>query len=96
MAYQPQHFQPGEIHPDGALEHGLLEGHPGQSNRFVPLLLVAAIAASGLSMLFSIGTAMASAGAKPDQALTTPDSRPAADTADETTGQAFTHRPDPR
>lgn len=54
-------FQPGELRPDGALEHGLLEGHHDQSNRFVPLLLVAAIAASGLSMIFSIGAAIASA-----------------------------------
>ncbi len=54
-------YSPGELHPDGALEHGLLEGHPARGNRLVPVLLVAAIAASGLSMLFSIGTAMASA-----------------------------------
>ncbi len=54
-------FSPGELRPDGALEHGLLEGNPGQGNRLVPVLLVAAIAASGLSMLFSIGTAVASA-----------------------------------
>lgn len=54
-------YSPGELRPDGGLEHGLLEGHPARGNRLVPVLLVAAIAASGLSMLFSIGTAMASA-----------------------------------
>ena len=55
-------FNPGEFRPDGVLEHGLLEGHPNQGNRFVPILLAAAIAASGLSMLFSIGAAVATAG----------------------------------
>ncbi len=54
-------FSPGELHPDGALEQGLFEGHAGHGNKLVPVLLVAAIAASGLSMLFSIGTAVASA-----------------------------------
>jgi hypothetical protein len=56
-------FSPGELHPDGALEHGLFEGNAGNGNKLVPVLLVAAIAASGLSMLFSIGTAVASAAA---------------------------------
>jgi len=32
-----------------------------QTNRFMQILLIAAIAASGISMLFSIGTAMVSA-----------------------------------
>lgn len=32
-----------------------------QSNRLMQVLLIAAIAASGLSMIFSIGTAVASA-----------------------------------
>lgn len=61
MAHPNTPFSPGELHPDGALEHGLLEGNSRNSNKLVPVLLVAAIAASGLSMLFSIGTAMASA-----------------------------------
>ena len=61
MVNNSTQYSPGELRPDGALEHGLLEGHPARGNRLVPVLLVAAIAASGLSMLFSIGTAMASA-----------------------------------
>lgn len=69
-------FHPGELRPDGALEHGLLEGHQERGNRFVPLLLVAAIAASGLSMVFSIGAAIASA-ATADQ-----------NTSEQTTGHA--------
>jgi hypothetical protein len=55
-------LSPGELHLDGALEHGLFEGNASRGNKLVPVLLVAAIAASGLSMLFSIGTAVASAG----------------------------------
>lgn len=61
MAQPSTPFSPGELHPDGALEHGLLEGNTSNGNKLVPVLLVAAIAASGLSMLFSIGTAVASA-----------------------------------
>ncbi len=61
MAQHNTPFLPGELHPDGALEQGLLEGNPGHGNKLVPMLLVAAIAASGLSMLFSIGSAVASA-----------------------------------
>lgn len=61
MAQHNTPFSPGELHPDGGLEHGLLEGNTGNGNKLVPVLLVAAIAASGLSMLFSIGTAVASA-----------------------------------
>lgn len=34
-------------------------------NRFMQALLIAAIAASGLSMIFSIGTAVASASGQP-------------------------------
>lgn len=63
MATPNTPLTPGEFRPDGALEHGLLEGNPTPGGKLVPLLLVAAIAASGLSMLFSIGTAVASAGA---------------------------------
>lgn len=63
MAHPSTPFSPGELHPDGALEHGLMEGNTGHGNKLVPVLLVAAIAASGLSMLFSIGTAVASAAA---------------------------------
>lgn len=61
MAQTNSPFSPGELHPDGGLEHGLLEGNASRGNKLVPVLLVAAIAASGLSMLFSIGTAVASA-----------------------------------
>jgi len=35
------------------------------TNRFMQILLIAAIAASGLSMIFSIGTAVASASDQP-------------------------------
>jgi len=37
----------------------------GNANRFMQILLIAAIAASGISMLFSIGTAIASASDQP-------------------------------
>lgn len=36
-----------------------------RKNRFMQILLIAAIAASGLSMVFSIGTAVASASDQP-------------------------------
>jgi len=41
--------------------HILETSESEQSNRFMQILLIAAIAASGISMLFSIGTAFASA-----------------------------------
>jgi hypothetical protein len=41
--------------------HILETSESDQSNRFMQILLIAAIAASGISMLFSIGTAFASA-----------------------------------
>ncbi len=37
----------------------------GNPNRLMQALLIAAIAASGISMIFSIGTAVASAGDQP-------------------------------
>lgn len=67
MATPNTPFIPDEFRPDGALEHGLLEGNRAPGGKLVPLLLVAAIAASGLSMLFSIGTAVASAGSGQSQ-----------------------------
>lgn len=64
MADNHTQFGPGEFRPDGALEHGVLEGGARPGGRLVPALLIAAISASGLSMLFSVGTAVASAKAK--------------------------------
>jgi fibro-slime domain-containing protein len=60
-SFDTQHG-PDSFAPDGALEHGLLEGGETPRSRLVPALLVAAIAASGLSMIFSIGAAVATAG----------------------------------
>lgn len=40
-----------------------------QKNRFMQILLIAAIAASGISMLFSIGTAVASASDQSAQSI---------------------------
>lgn len=76
MATPNTPFTPGEFRPDGALEHGLLEGNPARGNRLVPVLLVAAITASGLSMLFSIGAAVATAGGSGDQSTETGHSTP--------------------
>ena len=45
MATPNTPLTPGEFRPDGALEHGLLEGNPTPGGKLVPLLLVAAIAA---------------------------------------------------
>lgn len=60
MATTNTQLGPGELRPDGGLEHGLLEGGtPG--GRLVPALLIAAISASGLSMLFSVGAVVLSA-----------------------------------
>lgn len=53
-------FRAGEFNPEGALEQGLLEGG-SRGGRLVPALLIAAISASGLSMLFSVGTAVLTA-----------------------------------
>ncbi len=41
--------------------HILESDESNDANRFMQILLIAAIAASGISMLFSIGTAVASA-----------------------------------
>lgn len=41
------------------------------TNRFMQILLIAAIAASGLSMVFSIGTAVASASDQPAASVAT-------------------------
>jgi len=41
------------------------------SNRLMQILLIAAIAASGLSMVFSIGTAFASASGQPAASVAT-------------------------
>lgn len=48
-----------QISPDGALEHGVERG-TGGGNRLMSALLIAAISASALSMIFSIGTAVLS------------------------------------
>jgi hypothetical protein len=53
--------QSGErFSPEGGLEH-VLENDRAGGGRLFQVLLIAAIAASGLSMLFSIGTAVLSA-----------------------------------
>ena len=53
--------QSGErFSPEGALEQ-VLENERAAGGRLFQVLLIAAIAASGLSMLFSIGTAVLSA-----------------------------------
>lgn len=62
MASSNAPFTPDDFHPEGALEHGLLEGNPSHGSKLVPVLLIAAISASGLSMLFSVGSAVATAG----------------------------------
>lgn len=49
------------IVPEGALEHGVLDEGAG-SSRLVTALLIAAISASALSLVFSLGTAVLSAG----------------------------------
>ncbi len=46
-------------------QHILQTTESGNSNRFMQVLLIAAIAASGISMLFSIGTAVVSASDQP-------------------------------
>jgi len=45
--------------------HILESDESNDANRFMQILLIAAIAASGLSMVFSIGTAVASASDQP-------------------------------
>lgn len=52
---------------EGALEHGVL-GPSESKSRLITVLLIAAIAASALSMLFSIGTAVLSARAQTEGA----------------------------
>ena len=46
-------------------QHILESNESGNTNRFMQVLLIAAIAASGISMLFSIGTAVVSASDQP-------------------------------
>ncbi len=55
MSTAEQHI---ESHEHESFTHG---------NRLMQALLIAAIAASGLSMIFSVGTAMASAGESHEQ-----------------------------
>lgn len=55
MSTAEQHI---ESHDQASFTHG---------NRLMQALLIAAIAASGLSMIFSVGTAMASAGESHEQ-----------------------------
>lgn len=46
-------------------QHILDSEQSGQANKLMQILLIAAIAASGISMIFSIGTAVVSASDQP-------------------------------
>lgn len=86
-------FTPGDSHPEGARGHGLLEGNPSHGSKLVPVLLIAAISASGLSMLFSIGSAVATAGSsRPAETRVAPQAPPNPDPEDRATVGAEVRR----
>gem|GEM_PF-2984575 len=51
-------------------QHILESEQSGHTNRMMQFLLIAAIAASGISMIFSIGTAVVSASDQPSATVT--------------------------